>query len=186
MLDDRVVELIKKKFNSGEMYPQQCEALSLEIEESTGKSIGTTTLKRMLGFVQGVAVPRASSMDIIALYLGYENYDELICKLDGKAMVSDFLPINRVLSENLCSGDVVHVSYEPNRRVTFRYIDDNFYDVIESIGSKLKEGDRVKVRGFYVGVELVAESVVREGVCLGPYRGAKQGGLTTVERSEVD
>ena len=73
MINDKIRQMILERFNAPIQYPQQCEALAMAIREATGQTLGTTTLKRMLGFVNGPANPRPSSLDIIARYLGYPD-----------------------------------------------------------------------------------------------------------------
>ena len=182
MLDERIIRLIKDRFKSEIIYPQQCEALSMDIEASTGKSLGTTTLKRMLGFVQGVTSPRDSSLDIVAQYLGYTSYSVLFENIENSASVSEFASVESILSESLSVGDRIRMTYEPKRSLELEYLGNRLYEVKRSECCKLKAGDKLRASAFYVGLELVAESVEREGVNIGSYRAAKQGGLTALER----
>ena len=52
--------------------------------------------------------------------------------------------------------------------------------VEESINSKLKKGDTIKVDSFNVGFELIASKVLREDKDLGAYISAKQGGIQSI------
>ncbi|MDE7389051.1 MAG: hypothetical protein K2M97_07370 [Muribaculaceae bacterium] len=173
--------MILEKFDSPLQYPQQCEALAMAIQEATGQTLGTTTLKRMFGFVNGAACPRPSSLDIIARYLGYTDYNLLAKDLEKDADISDFRAIESLDSADLEPGEHVRISYNPNRMLELSYLGDNRYEVVESQGSKLLKGDKLMIAGFYVGFELLISDVEREGCHLGAYQAAKQGGLTGVE-----
>lgn len=181
IINEKIREKILEKFNSPLQYPQQCEALALSIKEVTGQTLGTTTLKRMLGFVNGPASSRPSSLDIIAQYLGYPDYTMLTKDLGEGSEISDFRAVESVDSADLEPGEQIQITYSPNRLLVLSYIGDNTYVVNESQGSKLLKGDKLIIAGFYVGFELLVSDVERGGVHLGSYQGAKQGGLTSVE-----
>lgn len=181
MINEKVRQMIQERFRSPLQYPQQCEALAMAIKEATGQTLGTTTLKRMMGFVNGPANPRPSSLDIIAQYLGYPDYELMAKDLGEDSDISDFRPVESIDSAGLEVGEQIQITYEPNRLLVLSYIGDNEYVVNESRGSKLLKGDKLMIAGFYVGFELLVSDVERQGRHLGPYQGAKQGGLTSVE-----
>lgn len=181
MINEKIKEMILEKFNSPLDYPQQCEALAMAIKEATGHTLGTTTLKRMLGFIKGTASSRKSSLDIIAIYLGYSDYN-LLCKdLGDDVEISDFRPIESIDSADLEVGETIEITYHPKRLIVLRYLGNNRYEVTEVHGSKLQKGDLLTIAGFYVGFELLISDVERGGDHLGSYQAAKQGGLTSVE-----
>lgn len=181
MVNDKIRQMIMEKFDSPLKYPQQCEALAMAIREATGQTLGTTTLKRMLGFVNGPARQRPSSLDIVAQYLGYPDYNMLAKDVGEDAEISDFRTVESIDSADLEPGEQVQITYNPNRVLVLSYIGDNKYVVNESRGSKLLKGDKLMIAGFYVGFELLVSDVERGGCHLGSYQAAKQGGLTGVE-----
>lgn len=181
MINEKVRQLIMERFKSPLQYPQQCEALAMAIKEATGQTLGTTTLKRMMGFVAGAASARPSSLDIIAQYLGYPDYNLLVKDLGEDVEISDFRAVESIDSADLEAGEQIQLTYHPNRVLVLTYIGDNRYVVNESRGSKLLKGDKLMIAGFYVGFELLISDVERSGRHLGSYQAAKQGGLTGVE-----
>ncbi len=185
MVSEKIRQMIRERFNSPIQYPQQCEALAMAIQEATGQTLGTTTLKRMLGFVNGLVAVHmalaALSLDIIAQYLGYPDYNLLAKDLGEDAEISDFRAVESIDSADLLPGEQIQVTYHPNRLLTLSYIKENRYLVNESRGSKLLKGDILTIAGFYVGFELLISDVERDKKHLGSYQAAKQGGLTSVE-----
>ncbi len=181
MINEKVRQMILEKYNTPLQYPQQCEALSMAIYEATGETLSTTTLKRLFGFVKGPKSLRSSSLDIIANYLGYADYDLLLKEIGKNTDISDFSNVESNESVNIKVGTVVRISYQPNRVLILRYLGDNKYVVTEARGSKLQKDDVLMISGFYIGFELLISDVVRNGLHLGSYRAAKQGGLTGIE-----
>ena len=66
---------MEKKFGKEIRYPSDCDSLSEDIFISTKQKISVSTLKRLLGFVSGVQEPRLYTLDVLAKYLGYNNWD---------------------------------------------------------------------------------------------------------------
>ena len=61
------------------------DVLSQAIRDRTKDNLGVNTLKRLFGFKTDKVVPRLSTMDIIAQYLGYKDYETLIKELGEDA-----------------------------------------------------------------------------------------------------
>lgn len=61
------------------------DVLSQAIRDRTKENLGVNTLKRLFGFKTDKVVPRLSTMDIIAQYLGYEDYETQIKELGEDA-----------------------------------------------------------------------------------------------------
>lgn len=72
-----VTEMLRQRSGSDLRLPSDCEILSLDIESKTGVRIGATTLKRLIGFANDERQPHASTLNVIARYLGYAHWEEL-------------------------------------------------------------------------------------------------------------
>lgn len=173
--------LIEKKFGETIKYAYQCVALEQAIFDVTGSHIGLTTLKRIFALVNDPHELRRSTLDILAQYAGYRDYD-LFCKAEHHGNeISSFNKVETVEAEGLKAGDVVIVEYCPKRQLKLECAGNGLFDVLESEGSKLRKGDRVRISQFAKGFELIVTEVERGGRSLGAYIGAKQGGLTSIE-----
>lgn len=173
---------IEEAYGQPVKYSQDCEALAMAIEERTGQRLGVSTLKRMFGFVGEQVVPRGSTMDIIAQFLGYDDMKDMACQTGEAYDISMFTPVDKEIeSAKLEAGTQIQFTYDPKRLVVLTYIGDNYYIVNESQNSKLQKGDKVRITYLAVGFELMASDVIRNGESLGSYHSAKEGGLTTLE-----
>ena len=173
---------IEEEFGEKILYSRQCEALAEAILEKTGQRLSLVTLKRLLGFTSAEVMPRLSTLDIIASYCGYDDYESLKGALMDSSLVSDFKFTEIVEAKNLEKGSQIILRYDPDRMIHLEYLGDSFFIVKESLNSKLLIGDKVKIQSFNKGFELIASEVIREGVNLGSYIAAKQGGITSIER----
>ena len=181
MTNKDLLKKIEGKFGRQVRYSQECEALAEAIYEETGERLGISTLKRLFGFVGQTVVPRTSTMDIIAQYIGYPSYELLQKDLEDDTLISSFTPADKIKSTELKEGTQVQLAYYPNRVIVMTYLGNCRYIVNESQNSKLKKGDTLTITDLVVGFELIVSEVIRDGNNLGQYRAAKQGGLISLE-----
>lgn len=174
-----IIELLKRKSGNNLHLPSDCEFLSLDIESKTGIHIGTTTLKRLVGFTSDERTPHASTLDIIARYLGYAHWDEL-SKIEEKGN-SDFdISDDEIRSADLQVGVCVEVTYLPDRMLRFLYLGNRRYRVVESQNSKLKTDDEVEILNFVLHHPLLVICVHREGEQLGQFTAGRVSGLSSI------
>ena len=76
-LSPYIIELLREKSGNEILLSRDCELLALDVESVTGEHIGVNTVKRLLGFIADEREPRTSTLDIIARYLGFTDWDAL-------------------------------------------------------------------------------------------------------------
>ena len=161
-------ELLKRKSGFGLRLPSDIENIALDIESQTGEHIGVNTLKRLLGHIADERKTRVSTLDIIARYLGYADWD-VLSAIDAKSN-SGFDETDGLLhASSLSFGQCVEVTYLPDRRVVLRYEGQEHFTVTESENSKLHVGDEVVLSHFVQGYPLLASRVTRGGKPLGSF-----------------
>ncbi|MBD5213610.1 MAG: hypothetical protein HDS75_02135 [Bacteroidales bacterium] len=158
------------------------DTLSQAIIDATRENLSVNTLKRLFGFKTDKVVPRLSTMDIIAQYLGYPDYDSLIKDLGDDADISLFTPIDCLEVKQLEKGTQIRVSYDPNRVFFLTYLGECQFIVNDIEGSKnIRKGDLLTITQLAVGHRFVVAHVVRDGMDLGGYESAKFKGVKSVE-----
>lgn len=174
-----VTEMLRQKSGSDLRLPSDCEILSLDIESKTGVRIGATTLKRLIGFANDEQRPHASTLNVIARYLGYAHWDEL-SKIEDQGN-SDFSSSDDELrSSDLQIGQEVEITYLPNRHVVLTYHGGNRYTVRVSENSKLQVGDEVEILNFVLHHPLLVMQVWRNNEALGQFTAGRVSGLSTI------
>lgn len=157
-----------------------CEWLALDMRTKLKDGPSVNTIKRLLGFLPYNKQHRDSTFSFVARYLGYDNVHALQQALNQES--SDFGSCDGMLEiAQLKMNDQVEVSYPPNRLLTFVYKGDGKSMVKQSVNSKLKQGDEVKILQFALRFPLLIENVVRNGKSLGQYTAGRIGGLTSVK-----
>lgn len=175
-----IIQLLKSKSGNELRQPSDCEYLSLDIESRTGIHIGATTLKRLVGLADDERTPHASTLDVIARYLGYAHWDELAMIEDSGNSAFD-APEYEVRSADLQPDACVEITYLPDRIVRMRYLGNQHYRVVESQNSKLQVGDEVEIQNFVLHHPLLALNVWRNGELLGQFTAGHVSGLSSVK-----
>lgn len=177
IFSQKTIQMLRQRSANELRTPADVELLALDIESKTGDHIGVNTLKRLLGFISDERSPRISTLDIVAQYLGYGDWETLaqldtgsnssFDKIDGELRVADLLAGRRVL-----------VTYLPDRRVCMEYLGGELFRVIEAANSKLLVGDQLTISHIVSGYPLLVTDVVRDGVSLGSFTAGKAKGIT--------
>ena len=181
MLSKVIKEHIETKFGREIRYPVDCEALAGEIHNICKRRISASTLKRLFGLVKGIKEPRLYTLDVIARYLGYDNWDVYLEKLN-KIDSSEFKKIEEIAVENLNKGAIFEFGYEPDRTVAVEYKGKYHFEVLETKNSKLQKGDLIHTHNLVLNYPLLVKKVIRNGVDIGQYTAGKISGITFIRK----
>lgn len=180
MLSPIIKVQIESKLGKIIRYHSDLEILCVEIEKVTKQKISLNTLKRLFGFIEGDTEPRLFTLDTLALYLGYSNWDVYLLSLDQLGN-SGFNSLQEIKIESLPLSSIVEFAYEPDRIVQVRYEGKNQFKVISSKNSKLLEHDLLEMTHFVINYPLVILNVLRLGKSMGRFTAGKVGGLTELK-----
>ena len=175
-LSPYITELLREKSGNEIRLSRDCELLALDVESVTGEHIGVNTMKRLLGFIADEREPRTSTLDIIARYLGYDEWEALRL-IDANSSNSSFDVRDEYLACYLEIGQRALISYPPNRTLTIENQGENHFIVLESENSKLQKGDQLTLTHLVRGYPLLVADVMREGRSLGAFTAGKAQGI---------
>lgn len=181
MLSPVTIQQIVDKFGKPIRYPLDCVALSVMIENETGERISTNTLKRLLGFIDETREPRLYTLDTIAKYLGFDNWDVYLMSIN-KSGNSEFGKIEEINASDLQVNDKIEFHYSPDRMVTVQYLGTLLFEVIKAVNSKLIVGDQFEVKQFFINYPLYINDVIRGGNHLGEFTAGKVSGITMLKK----
>lgn len=177
ILNKQIITKIKDKSLLSFDKAKDFTILSSKIFEETKRSIGVTTIKRLLGYIDDSRKTNEYTLNTIALYLGYKNWNELCCSLriDSDWNFED----DKVYVDDLEVGKEVFISYW-DREVTFiviKFHNKKALKVTKVLNSSLNEGDILLIQCLEIGKILEAKEVHRDNL-IGNYR-------TNSELSEI-
>ena len=175
-LSPYITELLREKSGNEIRLSRDCEMLALDVESVTGEHIGVNTMKRLLGFIADERTPRISTLDVIARYLGFANW-EALRMVDENSSNSSFDDRDEYLACYLEKDQQVVISYPPNRSVIIENMGNNHFRVIESENSKLLKGDLLTLTHIVRHYPLLVSEVIRDGRSLGAFTAGKAQGI---------
>ncbi len=130
LLSPIIKELIEKRIGKEIRYPADCVQLSYEIEKHTTHRISANTLKRLLGFIGEVQTPRLYTLDAIAKYIHFNNWNDLSESLNQ--------PNNTTLLE------ITEQNNDDNRKSVEKCL----FRVVNSLNSRFQIGEILEI-SFY-------------------------------------
>lgn len=155
-LKHRIEKSLKRKMKS----PTDFIFLSGAVFERTRETMSPTTLKRLWGYLDGADKTRNSTLEILSRFLGFEGWDHFVEEID-KDNGSDKVLSPHIDAKDLIVGDKLKVSWRPDRRCTFRYLDDLQFEVEAAENSKLKVGNTFYCSLFILGEPLYISRLVQ-------------------------
>ncbi|MBR5653635.1 MAG: hypothetical protein IKX22_06100 [Prevotella sp.] len=173
----KIIQLLQQKCGHDVRTPYDIQCLALDIESQTGEHIGVNTLKRLLGSIDDERSPRISTLDVVARYLGYGDWDTL-SQLDTGSNSSFDTIDGELRMADLSVGQQVLITYLPNRHVCMEYLGDGHFRVIEAENSKLLVGDMLSISHIVNNYPLFVTNVLRENADLGSFTAGKAQGIT--------
>ena len=170
---------VKRKIRT----PYDFEFLVGVIWERMHENISPTTLKRLWGYIDGAETTRRSTLCLLSRFLGYEDWEAYTIAL---AMRTDIESVDfqgeGIHSADLEKGDLVEITWLPNRHCVFRYEGDMHYVVIEALNSKLRVNDRFDAACFIVGKPLYIDRLIRGKEAPTSYAAGTKNGLISVRK----
>lgn len=155
-LKKQIEASVKRKMKT----PTDFIFLSGAVFERTRETMSPTTLKRLWGYLDGADKTRNSTLEILSCFLGFEGWDHFVEEID-KDNGSDKVLSPHIDAKDLIVGDKLKVSWRPDRRCTFRYLDDLQFEVEAAENSKLKVGNTFYCSLFILGEPLYISRLVQ-------------------------
>ena len=175
-----VIKKIEQRLGAAVTTPSGSAVLRHDIESVTGVSLSLNTVKRLTGVIEYRGEPRPDTLVIVARYLGYGSWEEMLADMDGSVSQMGRIP-GGVTVADLAEGARMEVTWSPGRRVVLCRQADGRCLVTLSERSKLQVGDVVALEAVMPGFPLLTSAVTRAGRPLGPYCAAMECGVTSVK-----
>ncbi len=177
-LNNKIIDKLKQK--SGLLFDKagDFDLLSMYIYKETKRTIGVTTLKRLFNYINDDRKANEFTLNTIALYLGYENWETFIREVNVESIWG--YDDDTVYIHALEPGTRLEVSYL-NRVVVFVVATrdgQNVLRVEKAENSSLHIGDECEIYRLCKGSIIEAKRVYR-GMNVGNYK--TQGEVSSIK-----
>ena len=177
VLIERIEDITCQRYDS----PKDFARLSDLIYTKTKERLSPTTLKRLWGYINSSCEPRTYTLDVLARFVGYKDFESFQGEGQSEEVQSDIAICNKISCDELPMGEVIRLSWLPNRVCLVRHEGHGRFRVIESRNSKLAEDDTFTCLLIINHEPLFLDKLMHKGK--GPYvyvAGKKDG--VTVEK----
>lgn len=141
--------------------PKDFDLLSNKIYEKTHEQINSFTLKRFYGYIDRGRCSRAT-LNILCQYAGYRDWLNFARKKKEEAKASEESSeevTSLLTADQLQVGDLIKLTWKPDREVLVRYIGDECLTILDSKNSKLKTGEVYQCNAIVNKLPLVLKGV---------------------------
>jgi hypothetical protein len=177
IINDIIRKMICEKLGCDLSRSAHFEALSEDIFCKTKERLGINTLKRLFGVIPEVGTTK-TTLNIIAKYLGYHNWDLLNKTIEGNN--SHFNDMNTIYPKKMTVGARLSISYSPDRTLLLEIVSEDYCKVITSSSGKLQPGDLLDIVSITPSTPFFVNDVIRDGQSIGNYIGGIEGGVSDI------
>lgn len=180
---ESLLKAVAHTFGATPRTPTDFAELATAVLQSTGRTIGLSTLKRLWGYVKDQNGTTYSTLSLLSRYAGYNDWD-CFCSyavITGGAGDSAFSVKAIVEAKTLAVGTAVEIMLgESKRCMMVKTCEPDRFRVKEASGIKLREGDEVNVAYMAAGRPFFASECRRGTQMLGSYTGALGEGICRI------
>ncbi len=178
---EKLKSLVEKSLPHTLKTSKDFEELHQLMQQRTGSSLGTTTLKRIWGYIGGDNALRQSSLDILCQFVGYPDWSTFLADHcgDEDRESSNFVLLQTLRGTDLRTGDRIELRWNPNRRLLALHKGNGVFQITESVNSKLTSGTTFRCERFTIGLPLFID-ILRPDNTTALYQAGKKGGLTKI------
>lgn len=173
--------LCREVENSGNLKvstPKDFELLSDIIQRSTGVLLSPTTLKRIWGYVNESVTPRRSTLDVLARFCGWKDYEHFtrgkIPDIESGNIGSSSIKAG----ENIQPGERIKLFWNPSRVCTIEYLGNLEWKVVSATATRLSPGDKFRCAIILSGEPLYLDNLIKNGNRAGIYVCGRKSGVS--------
>lgn len=163
--------------------PADFQLLIQQIWEKNHAVLSLSTIKRLWGYVESNGAPRLSTLNTLAQFLGFTDWNAYLVALEQRGGTESAMFTGEgIQTADLQAGGRIAVAWQPNRQCIFRYIGDNQFIVEESKNAKLQQGTTFSAARFMIGQPMYLDNILLADGSRTSYVAGKRNGLTSVTK----
>jgi hypothetical protein len=153
---------IEKAIGKEVRTPKDFEELRGRIYERLHLMISSTTLKRIWGYLNDNVQTRPGTLDILAQYIGYSNFQDYTnSKVQYQEEIQSSPVMSRKLNvqDELSVNDKLLLTWHPNRQCEIIYMGNLSFRVLSSCNTRILRGDTFTCSLFIEGEPLYIDNL---------------------------
>lgn len=152
---------IEKAVGFSMRTPRDFDHLAELVYSRTNERISASTLKRLWGYLDNDIKPRQFTMDVLAKFIGYANYEAY--EQRNGAVESNLVLARRLNVEELSMGQRIKLTWQPDRVCIIEHRGEGRFVVLSATNTKLCEGDTFTCHLFIEHEPLFLDNLIHNG-----------------------
>ena len=174
---------IEQHFGQQLQSPADFQLLLQQIWEKQHAVLSLSTIKRLWGYVASNGTPRLSTLNTMAQFLGFADWNAYLVALEQRGGIESALCTGEgIQTADLQAEDRIVVAWQPNRQCTFRYLGENQFVVEDSTNAKLQQGTTFSAARFMIGQPMYLDNILLADGTRTSYVAGKRHGLSSVTK----
>lgn len=128
--------------------PRDFVWLAEYIEQRTQKRLCASTLRRFWGYVNEGVKASTYTKNVLAEFIGYRDFAHFVEAQSQAEAQSDIVFDEKVSSDDLSIGQLIKLTWLPDRQCTIRHEGKGYFTVIKSQNTRLAIGDTFECHLF--------------------------------------
>ena len=163
--------------------PADFQLLIHRIWEKQHAVLSLSTIKRLWGYVESNGAPRLSTLNTLARFLNFTDWHAYLVSLEQRGGIESAMFTGEgIQTSELKKGDLIVVTWQPNRQCTFRYLGENQFVVVDSKNAKLQKNTTFSAVRFMIGQPMYLDNILLADGTRTSYVAGKHHGLTSVTK----
>lgn len=176
-------EAVAQQFGHIPLSPTDFDELALDVQMRTGRTISTSTLKRLWGYVRTEQGTTFSTLSLLCRYAGFNDWNQF-CSRKQTEMADDDSDFGSDMIINCASlpiGETLMLRWSDCKMLVIRKREHPArFEVLRSENVKLKPSDQADITGLAIGMPFKATYCMRGNSIMGTYTGARHSGLDSI------
>ena len=174
---------VEKHIGQALLSPSDFHGLIQQIWNQQRAILSLSTIKRLWGYVESNGTPRLSTLNTLAQFLGFADWNAYLVALEQRGGIESALCTGEgIQTADLQAEDRIVVAWQPNRQCIFRYLGDNQFVVEDSTNAKLQQGITFSAARFMIGQPMYLDNILLADSTCTSYVAGKRHGLTSVTK----
>ena len=174
---------IEQHFGQQLQSPADFQLLLQQIWEKQHAVLSLSTIKRLWGYVASNGTPRLSTLNTLAQFLGFADWNAYLVALEQRGGIESALCTGEgIQTADLQAEDRIVVAWQPNRQCTFRYLGENQFVVEDSTNAKLQQGTTFSAARFMIDQPMYLDNILLADGTRTSYVAGKRHGLSSVTK----
>ncbi len=148
--------------------------------------VSASTLKRLWGYDKRHHRPYFNTLSILSKFVGYKDFKHFVECKHIEVPTSFSYTASSILSKDIQPGDMIWISWAPNRRCLLTYHGNHRFKVTIAHNTKLHVGDSFSSMHFAEGMPLYLDNYIHKDNPPTTFVVGYAGGLNSIKRIKPD